>query len=150
MLGWNNIGQSSGENSGKSLEESLPGRSEVIAHYARTRELPAYIEQSTPRGSGPRCSLQLAFSSPGSPQLAFFVSFAFLFYCGQSAGVSLLLSLSLSGTQFGSTHTCVLASPTAQNSEECPRELSHRVERGYSRECKAQGPSGERRVSRLF
>ena len=77
MLGWNNllpIGQSAGENSWKSLEECLPGRSEVIAHYARTRELPAYIEPSTPRGSRPRCSLHLAFSSPGSLQLALFVS----------------------------------------------------------------------------
>ena len=77
MLDWKNllpIGQSTGENSWKSLEERLPGHSDVIAHYTRTRELLAYIEPTTPRGSTPRCSLQLTFSSPGSLQLEFFVS----------------------------------------------------------------------------
>ena len=78
----------------------LVAHSEVIAHYARTRELLAYIEPSTPRGSTPRCSLQLAFSSPGSLQLAFFVFVShFLFSHGQWSRVFLLLTLSLSAPQ---------------------------------------------------
>ena len=103
MLGWNNllpIGQSTGENSWKSLEEHLPGCSEVIAHYARTRELLAYIEPTTPMGSTPQCSLQLAFSSPGSLQHSVFVFVScFLFSHGEWSRVFHLLRLSFSVPQ---------------------------------------------------
>ena len=34
----------------RSLEEGSPGYSELIARYARTGELPTYIELPTPRG----------------------------------------------------------------------------------------------------
>jgi len=51
-----------------------PGCPEVIARYARTGEPLAYIEPSTPKRRKPRCSRQLAFSSPSSVQLAFFVT----------------------------------------------------------------------------
>ena len=44
----------------------------VIAHGARTNELPAYIALATPHSEDPRSSLQLAFWSPSSLQLAFF------------------------------------------------------------------------------
>jgi len=77
MSGWNNplpIGQSYGELYGGLWRKFSPGCSEVIAHDARTREQPPHIEPPTPRGGEPRCSLQLAFSSPSSLQLAFFVT----------------------------------------------------------------------------
>ena len=62
------------KNSVEVLEKRRAARSEVIAHYAQTGELQAHIGPSTPRSWDPRCSLQLAFSSPSSLQLAFFVS----------------------------------------------------------------------------
>ena len=54
--------------------EGLSDFSEVIAHYAQTRELLEHIGPSTPRSWEPRCSLQLAFLSASSLQLAFFAS----------------------------------------------------------------------------
>jgi len=135
MLGWNNllpIGQSAGENLWKSLEECLPGHSEVIAHYARTRELPAYIEPSTPRGSRPRCSLHLAFSSPGSLHLASFVSrFLFPVFCFAFFVLPRLVgtrfpssdALPLRPTKFGSPHTCVFSFPHGSNRRIMPERI---------------------------
>ena len=81
MPGWDNplpIGQSGWSIVRRWWERGLSGRVLALgakARYpwARESQLVVHIGQSNPGGWRPRSSLQLAFSSPSSLQLAFFV-----------------------------------------------------------------------------